>query len=84
MDSPLFFYFGGDRVNKPFQNTLNYYGVSRKYAAKRLGISVHKMSCYCRLGEPLTLYNLSILLDLKSKLEEDLENGEIKKEWEKK
>ena len=71
-------------MNKPFQNALNYYGVSRKYAAKRLGISVHKMGCYCRLREPLTLPNLSILLDLKSKLEEDLENGKIQKEWEKK
>lgn len=69
---------------KPFQNALNYYGVSRKYAAKRLGISEYKMGCYCRLGEPLTLPNSSILSDLKSKLEEDLENGKIQKEWEKK
>lgn len=66
---------------KPFQDALNYYGVSRKYAAKRLGISEHKMGCYCRLSAPLTLRNLSTLLELKSKLEEDKENGEIQKEW---
>lgn len=71
-------------MNKPFQETLNYYGVSRKYAAKRLGISEHKMGCYCRLTAPITLYNLAVLQVLRSKLEEDLENGEIQKEWEKK
>lgn len=71
-------------MKKPFQDALNYYGVSRKYAAQRLGISVHKMGCYCRLNSPLTLRNQSTLLDLKGKLEEDVENGKIEKEWQKK
>lgn len=70
-------------MKRPFQEELNYYGVSRKYAAKLLKISEHKMGCFCRLHEPLSLYNSNKLDELKNKLRGVYENGEIKKEWSK-
>lgn len=71
-------------MRKPFQDTINYYGVTRKFAAKKMNISVHKMGCYCRLTEPLTLPNVAKLADLDDVLRRAVENGEIQKEWNKK
>ena len=68
-------------MRKPFQETINYYGVTRKYAAQKMGISTHKMGCYCRLTEPLTLPNVVKLADLDDVLRRAYENGEIQKKW---
>lgn len=68
-------------MKKPFQEVINYYGVTRKYAAQKLNISIHKMGCYCRLTEPLTLINASKLNELQNLLRSAYENGEIQKEW---